>query len=313
MGFWIGFWTLVLCVVLPACTPTPVPPDPSSPTLPPDTLVPQASATHTPIPPTVTPTPRPLAALVNGIAIYQSDFDAHFARFVAAQSEGESQVGTNLAPSDQQALVLQEMIDSLLLAQAAEAIGYQPGDDLVAERIEALQVAIGGETALADWQEMYGYTPETFLKDFTQSLTAAWMRDQIAADVPATTLQVHARQILLYNFEDAQEVLDQLLSGTDFGVQARVYDPLGLGDLGWFPKGVLTEPAIEEAAFSLEIGEISPAIETPLGFHIIQVIGRDEDRQLDGQARLTLQFTALAEWLEAQRADSDIQIFLDTP
>ncbi len=307
ISLWFG-------IFLAACSQTPTPnlPDPSSPTLLPDTPAPQASSTHTPIPPTVTPTPRPLAALVNDVPIYQSDFEAHYARYLAAQLETGGQGGTNLAPEEAQALVLQDLIDRLLLAQAAGALGYTVDADQLTTRVEALTSAVGGEEALADWQAAYGYTEETFLDDLTQALAEAWMRDRIAAEVPETARQVHARQILLYNLEDAQDVLEQLQAGTDFGTLARVYDPLGLGDLGWFPQGVLTEPAIEEAAFSLGFGEISPVIETSLGFHIIQVIGEDEARQLDGQSRLTLQLSAIDDWLAAQRAQSEIQKFLDT-
>ncbi len=44
----------------------------------------------------------------------------------------------------------------------------------------------------------------------------------------------------------------QLQAGADFATLAYRYDPLTGGDLGWFPRGVLTQPAVEEAAFSLQ-------------------------------------------------------------
>lgn len=40
------------------------------------------------------------------------------------------------------------------------------------------------------------------------------------------------------------------------------------GDLGSFGRGMMV-PAFEQAAFSLEVGDISPVIESPFGFHII--------------------------------------------
>lgn len=43
------------------------------------------------------------------------------------------------------------------------------------------------------------------------------------------------------------------------------------GDLGWFGQGAMV-PAFEEAAFSLEDGQISGVIETDFGFHILHKI-----------------------------------------
>jgi len=40
------------------------------------------------------------------------------------------------------------------------------------------------------------------------------------------------------------------------------------GDLGWFQRGQLN-PAFDDAAFALAVGERSPIIESPIGYHII--------------------------------------------
>lgn len=40
------------------------------------------------------------------------------------------------------------------------------------------------------------------------------------------------------------------------------------GDLGHFPRNMM-DPAFEEAAFSLESGDISDIVETPFGYHLI--------------------------------------------
>ena len=136
------------------------------------------------------------------------------------------------------------------------------------------------------------------------------MRDQIVTTLPETAEQVHARQILLYNSTQANEVFTQLQSGQDFTKLAKLYDPVAGGDLGWFPRGYLTEKALEEAAFSLEPGKYSQIIETPIGFHILSVIERDPARILEPNARLVLQERALSMWLQQRRAQSEIQTFL---
>jgi peptidyl-prolyl cis-trans isomerase C len=169
---------------------------------------------------------------------------------------------------------------------------------------------LGGESPLIDWFAANAYDMESFRRDLRRDMAAAWMRDEIAAGVPDAVEQVHARQILLYNSEDADEVLAQLLAGSDFGELAAAYDPVAAGDLGWFPKGYLLDPALNEAAFQLEPQEISPVIAAPQGYVILQVIERDPARSLEPDARLILQEQALQEWLAASRGESEIEILL---
>jgi peptidyl-prolyl cis-trans isomerase C len=105
-------------------------------------------------------------------------------------------------------------------------------------------------------------------------------------------------------------VYGQLQNGADFAELAANYDPVAKGDLGWFPRGYLSEPALEEAAFSLQPGQYSNVIQTRLGYHILQVIERDPQRPLDPDARQVLQDKALQEWMSKARSQSDIQILL---
>ena len=42
------------------------------------------------------------------------------------------------------------------------------------------------------------------------------------------------------------------------------------GDLGWFGEGVMVAP-FEQAAFNLEVGEISEPVLTQFGYHLILV------------------------------------------
>ena len=76
------------------------------------------------------------------------------------------------------------------------------------------------------------------------------MKQQILAEAGTTAEQVHARQILVTSQEEADAVMAQLAAGASFDDLAYEYDELTGGELGWFPRGYLLQPAVEDAAFS---------------------------------------------------------------
>jgi len=72
-----------------------------------------------------------------------------------------------------------------------------------------------------------------------------------------------------------EALADRLAAGEDFAELAREHsdDPGSArrgGDLGFFERGVM-DPRFEEAAFSLEPGEVSEPARTRFGFHLIRV------------------------------------------
>lgn len=78
--------------------------------------------------------------------------------------------------------------------------------------------------------------------------------------------------------EQATSLLDSLKAGADFSELAKKYsdDPGSAaqgGDLGFVKKGIFY-PEFEEAAFKLNVSELSNVVESPVGFHIIQMIER---------------------------------------
>ena len=79
----------------------------------------------------------------------------------------------------------------------------------------------------------------------------------------------------------AEEALKAARGGKDFAALARQYSQDGSaqrgGDLGFVVRGQ-TAPAFENAAFALQIGQISDVVETPFGFHIIKVTERRPGR-----------------------------------
>ncbi len=287
--FRIAHFILLMGVGLSACasfwgrptTPTPLP-------------------TFTPIPPT--PTPPPLAATVNGEWITQAEFEAEVERYRAAQ-QAQGQEASLEAAS---AAVLDDMVAQVLLAQAAREGGFEITEADLNSRLEALASQAGGAGALSKWQSSHGYTEESFRSALKRAAEAAWMRDKIIAAVPTTAEQVHVRQILTYNEDTARKAAEQLAGGASFAELAALYDPITGGDLGWFPRGYLLDPKLEEVAFVLQVGQYSEVIASEVGFHILYVVERDAQRPLSPDAYSLFQQRALQAWLEQERAKAVI-------
>jgi len=252
-----------------------------------------------PLPSTPSETPLPLALSVNGEGITQAEFNAELARYQAALGKTANLEQATKAVQD-------DLIDNLLLEQGAQGYKFSVDEALLDSRIAALTAQLGSANALTAWESAHGYSDESFRQSLRREIASAWMRDQIIASVPTTAEQVHIKQILLYNADDAQSVLAKLQAGADFNALAAQYDPVGQGDMGWFPRGYLPEPAIETAAFALQVGQYSAVIQTQVGYHILLLLERDPARPLSPDALLTLQQNAVQAWLTQRRQESTI-------
>jgi len=83
-----------------------------------------------------------------------------------------------------------------------------------------------------------------------------------------------SEDVLREKQEKAEQILELARSGEDFAELAKQYSegptgPRG-GDLGSFARGRMVKP-FDDAAFTLNEGDISDIVETQFGFHIIKV------------------------------------------
>ncbi|WP_071396038.1 peptidylprolyl isomerase [Bacillus tuaregi] len=96
--------------------------------------------------------------------------------------------------------------------------------------------------------------------------------------------EIKARHILVEDEEKAKEVKTKLDEGGDFAELAKEYSTDGSaeqgGDLGWFGPGKMVAE-FEEAAYALDINEISEPVQSQFGFHIIQVTEKKEAESFD--------------------------------
>lgn len=139
---------------------------------------------------------------------------------------------------------------------------------------------------------------------------------EITSQVPQTAEQVNAQHILVATEDLANQLYAQATSGADFGALARANSTDTAtaatgGQLGWFTR-LEVDPALAEAAFSLEPGQISEPIQTDYGWQIVKVNEKQEDRPLsESQYQLAIA-EAVEEWLEAQREAAEISSEYET-
>jgi parvulin-like peptidyl-prolyl isomerase len=138
------------------------------------------------------------------------------------------------------------------------------------------------------------------------------LTDDITKDIPKVEEQVWARHILLETEEEANAVYERLQKGEDFAEVAKeVSKDTGSGasggDLGWQPRSFyVTE--FGDAAFKQKIGEIGKPVKSDFGYHIIQVIARQELPLSDSQYQQKKE-TEFNDWLTAAKEEATIETF----
>lgn len=84
--------------------------------------------------------------------------------------------------------------------------------------------------------------------------------------------KVKAKHILVENEYEAQDILKKLEEGKTFEEMAQKFSkcPSGQrgGDLGEFGRGRMV-PDFEEAAFALQVNQVSAPVKTRFGYHLI--------------------------------------------
>ncbi len=117
-----------------------------------------------------------------------------------------------------------------------------------------------------------------------------YVEDTPAEDLPMVSTKYRIRQIGIYPDKEAAELAvkeqliglrERVVNGERFATLARLYsqDPGSVakgGELGMASRSIFW-PAFSDAAMSLKVGQVSQIVETPDGYHIIQLIERDGD------------------------------------
>jgi len=221
---------------------------------------------------------------------------------------------------------LGEMIDGKLIRDEAKRRGLTATQQELDQQLQAAMspnpflVSLGGQSSPAQLsvddarkqlQTILGkgrYLTEDEYRTYVleTNVYRAKLQEEIGKSVPTAGPQAHARHILVETEDEAKAAKARLDKGEDFAEVAKELSTDTTnkdkgGDLGWFTKGQMV-PEFDSAAFSLPVGAISDPIQTSYGYHIIQVLERDEKRPYDDSQLNQLKAKAFDDWLQAQRA-----------
>lgn len=151
--------------------------------------------------------------------------------------------------------ILEQLIQQTVLSQAIGQLSHRIELQLENER----RALIAGE--MLDGVIAGAITDE--------ALQAVY--DATYAETPPTP-EYDASHILVATEAEALDLIKLLEDGGDFAALAREHStgPSGAngGELGWFSDGMMVQP-FEEAVKLLEVGQVSPPVQTQFGWHVL--------------------------------------------
>jgi foldase protein PrsA len=188
--------------------------------------------------------------------------------------------------------VLDGMITDKIIELESEKNKVTVTDAEIQDEIKKMAESYGGEAAFNQQLQQAGVTTESMKADVTKYLKivkllgskisvtdeeiSSYFSENKASFAQAE--QVEASHILVADEATAKEVKKKLDEGGDFAKLAAEYSTdtqsaQNGGSLGYFGRGEMVE-AFENAAFSMDINQISDPIKTDFGYHIIKVTGK---------------------------------------
>lgn len=201
--------------------------------------------------------------------------------------------------------ILNALIDMRLVAKAAEDAGFDD-DEVVQKRIAYNRDRVLHNAYLSDGAQ----------KAITNETVKAQFDKEVADFQPQE--ERHLRHILVETEDEGKQIIADLEAGGDFAEIAgeKSIDPGSAsngGDLDFITRGV-TVPEFEEAAFALEVGEITDMpVQTQFGWHVIKL---DEKRDSsppefaseENRIRSELLREYVTQEIESLRASADIEL-----
>jgi len=247
-----------------------------------------------------------------GVSVSEADLDRFYQEFFGYFPQGtptpaptaELLPTSTLSPTQQALLSGQPVTEETAEATATEAPTPEAEPT---EYTRALYEA--NITAYFDGYAQFGVTKETLDKYFRSTLLRREVGKKLTEGLSEQEEMVWARQILVSDKLQAQDIAARLKKGADWYSLVETYSKDTAtktqgGDLGWIGTGQ-TFDEIQKVIFALEIGETTDPIRTALGYHILQVLGK-ETRQMTAAQFSQLRENTITKWENEARANAAI-------
>lgn len=192
---------------------------------------------------------------------------------------------------------LSYLIDNKIVELEADKENIKISDKEIDEEMQVYIDSYGGEKAFNSVLEQSGISQadiETDIINYLKIVKLLESKIDITDEEMKTYFeenkelyneaeQVEASHILVADEATAKEVKEKLTAGEDFASLAKEYstdtsNAESGGELGFFARGEMATE-FENAAFSMNIGDISEPIQTDFGYHIIKVTDKKEAKE----------------------------------
>jgi peptidyl-prolyl cis-trans isomerase C len=280
-----------------------------------------------------------IAAVVNGAAINQEEVD----RRMDALERNLFLEGKVIPPDKVQEAkqrILERLIDEELLFQESQRKKIEVAQGAISEEIGKLREQFSSDEEFKKGMADMNLSEEDLKSYIRRSLSIRKLLDEeIVAKVKISDEEVRlfydthpdlfqqkeevrASHILIKaspNMDDSEKrearqklegLRERLEQGEDFAALAKAYSECPSaargGDLGYFGKGKMVK-AFEEAAFALEIGELSGVVETDFGLHLIKVT----DKKSEGMQTYAEAKDNIRQYLLGRNVRRERSLYLD--
>ncbi len=258
-----------------------------------------------------------------------------------AQGARRSGMGTEVNNGELRQRAIDQLVMQSLLLDRADAAGITVDEAEVQAFIEE---HLPPGVPLAEMARAQGVTEAKLRSEVTRSMQINRLFEQqfenladpteaeLQAEFDALAQQpgflqvpesAEARHILIRVEEDADEATktaarerleglrQRILEGEDFAALAAEHSacPSGAragGNLGSFGRGQMVPP-FDEAVFAQEVGTLGDIVETNFGFHLIEVLSRDEA----GERTLESEREPLGERIKSRKQSEVAEAFIE--